>query len=113
MKLLFDQNISFRVVRQVSEIYPESQQVNRLGLKNATDIKIWNYAKQNNFSIVTFDADYYDIASLRGHPPKIIWLRIGNTSTENIAKLLIEKYDTINDFIENPNNKDIACLEIE
>ena len=113
MKLLFDQNISFRVINKISNLYPEAQQVRALGLENSTDIQIWEYAKKNNYSIVTFDADYFDITSLKGHPPKIIWLRIGNTTTDHIAKLFIDKFDLIEDFILNPDNRNLACLEIE
>ena len=79
MKLLFDQNISFRVIKKISQFYPEAQQIRALGLENSTDIQIWEYAKRNGYSIVSYDADYFDIASLKGHPPKIVWLRIGNT----------------------------------
>ena len=49
-------------------------------------MEIWEYAKNNNFCIVTFDADFVDIATIKGHPPKIIWLRTGNMTTENIAQ---------------------------
>jgi len=69
--------------------------------------------QKNGYSIVTFDADYFDIASLKGHPPKIIWLRVGNTTTDNLAKLFIGKYNLIEDFISNPDNEKLACLEIE
>jgi predicted nuclease of predicted toxin-antitoxin system len=112
MRLLFDQNISFRIVRKLRDIYPESRQIRELGLENFTDIKIWNYAKTHNFTIVTFDTDFYDISLLRGIPPKIIWLRIGNTKTENLIKVLRENSDLINEFVNNPSYKDIDCLEI-
>jgi len=69
--------------------------------------------KINNYTIVTFDSDYFDIANLKGHPPKIIWLRIGNTSTNAIANILLEKFELINSFVEDSLNKDIACLEID
>jgi len=62
---------------------------------------------------VTFDADFFDLTSLKGHPPKIIWLRIGNTTTENIANLFKERHELIKDFVHNSDNKDLACLEIE
>lgn len=113
MKLLFDQNISFRVIGKISAQYQKAKQVRQLKLENASDFEIWQYAKKNNFTIVTFDADFYDLANLKGHPPKIIWLRIGNTTTDNIAKLFNDKFDLIKDFIDNPENKEIACLEVD
>ena len=113
MKLLFDQNISFRVIEKISQHYPKAKQVRELGLENSSDLKIWEFAKENGYTIVTFDADFYDIANIKGHPPKVIWLRVGNTSTASIAQLFNDKSELIEDFISNPNNKEIACLEIE
>ena len=101
MKLLFDQNISFRLVDKIAEYYPNAKQVKNVGLVGLPDIQIWNFAKKNNYTIVTFDADFYDLANIKGHPPKIIWLRFGNTTTNNIAKLFIEKFELIEDFILN------------
>ena len=85
MRLLLDQNISFRVAKIIADRFPIVKQVRELGLENSTDIEIWEYAKSNSFTIVTFDSDFYDLSVVRGCPPKIIWLRIGNSSTENIA----------------------------
>jgi len=113
MKLLLDQNISFRVIKGINDLIPEAKQVRELKLENSTDIGIWNFAKENKYTIVTFDADFYDISLIRGNPPKIIWLRIGNTSTENLIKILRENYILIEEFTSNPNYEDIACLEID
>ena len=113
MKLLFDQNISFRVVRKLENYFPESVQVKDLGLENFSEIQIWNYANENNFSIVTFDSVFFDLANLFEYPPKIIWLRIGNRRTDEIAELLISKSDIILEFISNPNYKELACIEID
>ena len=70
MRLLFDQNISFRLVSKIRDIFHEARQVKELGLENLTDFQIWRYAKSNNYSIVTFDADFYDYSLLKGHLPK-------------------------------------------
>lgn len=84
-----------------------------LGLENSSDNDIWDYAKKNGYTIVTFDADFADIASIKGNPPKIIWLRTGNLTTKNITRLLKNHYKTIIDFIENSDYKEIDCLEID
>lgn len=112
MKLLFDQNISFRIIRQVIEMFPGSSQVRQLGLENFSDKRIWEYAKQNSYTIVSFDADFYDLANLYGSPPKILWLRFGNSTTLNIAHVLKKKIDEITDFIENPDYESVACLQL-
>ena len=112
MKLLFDQNISFRVVRGLINIFPESKQVRDLQLENATDRQIWDYAKKEKFTIVTFDSDFYDLTLLLGIPPKVIWLRFGNTSTDNLIFILQENQNLIHEFIENPDYKEVGCLEL-
>lgn len=73
MKLLFDQNISFRITKGISDIFPNSKQVRQLNLDDSSDIDIWRYARKNDYVIVTFDADFSDIANVNGCPPKIIW----------------------------------------
>jgi len=112
MKLLFDQNISFRVVKQLSDIFRGSKQVRELNLENSSDRQIWEYAKDNGFVIVTFDSDFFDLTLLFGIPPKIIWLRFGNTSTSNLIKNLIGNQSLIHEFIENPEYSEIGCLEL-
>ena len=113
MKLLFDQNISFRIVNKIQSIFPNSKQVRLLELEDASDIEIWNYAKANDFTIVTFDADFADIAYIKGCPPKIIWLRTGNMTTNNIIKIIEKHQNIINEFYLNPEYKEVACIEIE
>ncbi|MBK5193857.1 MAG: DUF5615 family PIN-like protein [Flavobacteriaceae bacterium] len=113
MKLLFDQNISFRLLRKIEVQYPEAKHVKELGLVNSTDMQIWEYARVNHFTLITFDADFFDIANLKGHPPKIIWLRMGNITSINLEKVFIKKRVLIADFISNPDLKNIACLEVD
>ena len=78
MKLLFDQNLSFKLARKLADVFPGSSQVKLLGLEEADDRDVWNYARQNGFTLATKDADYYEKGVLLGHPPKVIWLRCGN-----------------------------------
>lgn len=108
MKLLFDQNISFRLISKINNIYPDSKQIRELDLENSSDIEIFNFAKLNQYTIVTFNADFFDLNTLYGVPPKIIWLRTGNTTTANLELLLKRKFDLIKTFIES----DFGCLEI-
>ena len=109
MSLLFDQNISFRIIKRIEDIFPGSISVRELGYDNPHDFEIWKFAKSNNFSIVTFDSDFIDISNLRGFPPKIIWLRIGNTSTKNIAERIRTEQSSIVDFLNSSEN---AFLEM-
>lgn len=113
MKLLFDQNISFRIVKKIETFFPNSNQVRQLGIENYSDNEIWKFAKDNDFSVVTFDADFFEISNLKGHPPKIIWLRTGNLTTNNIIEILISKKEILTDFLQNPLYEEISCLEIK
>ena len=112
MKLLLDQNISFRIANKIQDIFPGSQQIKDLGLENSKDSLIWSFAKENDYCIVTFDADFYDLGLIKGSSPKVIWLRRGNTSTNEIEKVLRKNFDLIKTFLTDPDYKEIGCLEI-
>jgi len=112
VKILFDQNISFRVVKSLSTILPDCNQVRQLGLENATDREIWAYAKENDYAIATFDADFYDLVTLYGHPPKVIWLRTGNIKSDDLIVLIEKRTQQINAFLHESAYKEIGCLEV-
>jgi len=112
MKLLLDQNISFRITSKIQDLFPGSKQVRDLGLENSKDSFLWNYAKENNYCIVTFDGDFYDLGLIKGSSPKVIWLRLGNTTTQYIETVLRKNYDLIKTFLTDRNYKEIGCLEI-
>src|SRR5205823_13489204 len=101
MKLLFDQNLSFRLCRSLEDLFPDSAQVRLLGLEQADDRVIWNYARQNDFVIVTQDADFENLSLLHGAPPKVIWLRCGNQPTKVIADLLRRHFEDIQSFADD------------
>ena len=88
MKLLLDQNLSRMLVRQLADEYPESVHVAGIGLDTATDREIWEYAGQRGYVIVSKDSDFRQLALLFGPPPHVVWLQVGNVSTEVIEALL-------------------------
>ena len=110
MNILLDQNISFRVARLLSNTFENVKQVKEISLVDASDLEIWNYAFNNKYTIITFDSDFIDLANLKGSPPKIIWLRFGNSSNLNIANKLISNSKVINEFILN---SEFSFLEID
>jgi predicted nuclease of predicted toxin-antitoxin system len=109
MKLLFDQNISFRIMRLLPDNFADCRHVRSVGLNDCIDGDIWLFAKQNGFTIVTFDADFFDMIALKGFPPKIVWLRTGNLSTSEIADCITSNYSNIASFINHP---ELNCLKI-
>ena len=113
MRLLFDQNISFRITKKLQGFFSGCKHVSDCGLSDCEDSDIWQYAGKNNFVIVTFDSDFYDISLIKGHPPKIIWIRTGNLTTTEIIQLMIKYQNVIILFIKSVDYKDIACIELE
>lgn len=113
MKLLFDQNISHRAVERLKTVFTEAAHVRDFDMQFSTDRQIWNFAKDKGFNLVTFDSDFNDLATLYGFPPKIIWLRFGNTLTQNLVDKLIIRRDLISSFLTDPAFSEIACLEID
>ena len=77
MKLLFDQNLSPRLLHLLADIYAQSIHVREVGLHDADDLVVWEYAKANGFAIVSKDSDFQQRSLLEGAPPKFIWLRVG------------------------------------
>jgi predicted nuclease of predicted toxin-antitoxin system len=113
MKLLFDQNISFRITRKLQNYFSGCCHVSDCKLSDSEDSEIWAYAKQNDFVIVTFDSDFYDISIINGHPPKIIWIRTGNLTTNEFVQLMIENQKIIDSFINDDGFKEVSCLELD
>jgi predicted nuclease of predicted toxin-antitoxin system len=102
MKLLFDQNISPRLVEKLAHLFPDSVHVYLIGLDHELDRIIWEYARDNDFIIVTKDADFSEISLLEGFPPKVIWIRRGNCSTNEIEIMLRRHYGLIESLSHDP-----------
>lgn len=100
-KLLFDQNLSYRIIKQIEQLFPSSAHIRHLKLDKSDDLSVWNYAKVNGFHIITKDSDFNDINILNGFPPKIIRINTGNTTTKKIIELIISNNDLIHDFLDN------------
>jgi predicted nuclease of predicted toxin-antitoxin system len=108
MKLLFDANLSFKLCQRLADLFPASSQVSLLGMAQASDRAIWDYAGRNDFVLVSLDVDFADRATVVGPPPKVIWLRCGNQSTEFMERLLRGHVEAIAAF----EGGTTACLEI-
>jgi predicted nuclease of predicted toxin-antitoxin system len=113
VKLLFDQNISHRILFHLGAEFPDAEQVKTFGLGNATDKQIWEFARKNDFAIVTFDSDFFEMSSYFGHPPKIVWLRTGNRRTLDLANRILSKKELISEFLANGQFAEVACLEVD
>jgi predicted nuclease of predicted toxin-antitoxin system len=109
MPVLIDLSISYRLCRRLDDLFPNSQQTRLAGLERADDPTIWTYAQANKLTLVTLDADFADIAALRGAPPKVIWLRCGNQPVRTVEQLIRSSFAQIKLFAAD---EDTACLEL-
>ncbi len=108
MKLLFDQNLLPWLCTILADCFPDAVHVREVGLIEADDATIWQYAAQNGLAIVTKDADFRQRSFLQGHPPKIVWVRLGNCSTNAVAALLRKRSFQIDEFFEDGQESFLA-----
>lgn len=108
-KLLLDQNLSFKLCGRLEDLFPGSSQAKLLGLDRADDMVIWDYAASNGYVLVSQDADFAELAALRGPPPKIVWLRGGNFSTAAIEATLRTHSEAI---VALAADEIAVCLEL-
>ena len=88
MKLLFDENLSPRLVTLLAADFPDCTHIELLGMRGATDAAVWTYAREKGYAIVSKDNDFRQRAFLYGSPPKVVWLAVGNAGTNAIATLI-------------------------
>jgi len=98
MKLLFDQNLAPRLVRDLADLYPDSAHVRDVGLKSSKDREIWDFARDGGYVIVSKDTDFQQMSFVWGHPPKVIWIRRGNCSVQESAAILRMNSSRIHEF---------------
>lgn len=108
MKLLFDQNLSFRLCEAIDDVFPGSIHVRHVGMEAADDRAIWKFAEDNGYAIVSQDADFAEMAILLGAPPKVIWIRAGNLPWLEVTALLRRYAGMIAAF----DVDEAVCLEI-
>jgi len=98
VRLLFDQNLSRHLVRQLAVEYPQSRHVTDIDLDATTDFEIWAWAGAHEYVIVSKDSDFRQLAFLHGPPPKVVWLRMGNASTFDIFDVPRDHLDDVTWF---------------
>lgn len=98
MKLLFDQNLSPKLVDRLADLFPDSCHVQSVGLDCADDDEVWDHALSNDFAIVTKDEDFGEMSVLRGNPPKVVWIQLGNCTTTQVEAAFRACFADIEDF---------------
>ena len=102
MSLLFDQNLSRRLVGLLAAEYPGSEHVEGAGLLGADDLTVWQYAAAHGLMVVSKDSDFRHLALWHGPPPKVIWLRVGNGPTLAVAAMLSVRLADVQGFAADP-----------
>ena len=102
--LLVDQNLSPRVARALGPWFERVVHVREVSLKASSDSDLWVWAKTNGLAILTKDSDFHQRSFALGHPPKVIWVRIGNASTAGVISLLESSKRAILDFCVDPDS---------
>lgn len=110
MKLLLDENLSPRLVESLRDLYRGSEHVHSLNLGGANDSEVWDYAKLHGFAIVSKDSDFAARSVFERDPPKIIWVRLGNCSTEDVERLLRSAHETIRRFLDEDEEEETCLL---
>ena len=103
MKLLFDQNLSPKLVNRLADLFPNSRHVQSESLDCADDNQLWEHARLNEFAIVSKDEDYNNLSVLRGTPPKVLWMQSGNCTTAQVEALFRARFADIEAFEKDPS----------
>ncbi len=94
---------------RLADIFPNASHVQFHELAEKTDTEVWEFAKLNDFCIVTQDADFAERSRLYGSPPKVVWLRCGNAPTNQVETLIRSGQEAIQELLGNPT---LHCLEL-
>lgn len=100
MRLLFDEQLSEELLQLLQDLFPDSLHVRRLGAGGSADSRVWDLAREHDCLLVTKDEDFHRLSVLRGPPPNVVWLRLGNCTTEDVADLLRRGVDDMKRFAQ-------------
>lgn len=107
VRLLFDEQLSEDLVGLLAGVFADSVHVRGLGAGGAADDEVWALARAHGCVLVTKDEDFHRLSVLRGAPPKVVWVRLGNCTTEDVASLLRDHEASIRAFV---NQEEAAFL---
>jgi predicted nuclease of predicted toxin-antitoxin system len=100
VRLLFDEQLSEALVTLLHDLFPGSLHVRLLGASGSADTTVWHLAVEHECLLVTKDEDFHRLSVIRGAPPKVVWLRLGNSATLDVARLLRAHQDELRQFGE-------------
>lgn len=111
MKFLLDENLSYRLIARLEYSFPGTASVHQLELQSEPDIVIWKYAADHGFAILSKDDHFRQLSFAFGHPPKVVWLRVGNAGSDGVADLLLRNESRLAAFF-GQNEESICILDL-
>jgi predicted nuclease of predicted toxin-antitoxin system len=102
VRLLLDENLSERLIPALAPRFADTLHVRVLGLGGAADTRLWEVAAREQCLLVTKDEDFVQLSVLRGPPPKVLWLNVGNAGTPVITRLVLQNAEAIEAFVAHP-----------
>ena len=87
----------------LADLFPNSTHAQDARLDAAADTELWDYARKNDYLIVSKDADFRHRSTVYGPPPKVIWIGLGNCSTKTVENNLRDHYSDIQAFARDAN----------
>ncbi len=111
VRLLLDENLSYRLAAQLRQPFPGTEHVDFVGLHAHSDARIWQYARDHGFIVVSKDDDFRQLSFLHGAPPKVVWLAVGNAGTESILEILMDRRQSIEAFARD-HQESLLILEL-
>jgi predicted nuclease of predicted toxin-antitoxin system len=109
VRLLFDEQLSERLCSLLRGEFPDSLHIRQIGAGGSADASVWHLALEHECVLVTKDEDFRQLSILRGAPPKVVWVRLGNCTTQDLADLLSRHADQIRSFAAQP---ELTVLEL-
>ena len=101
-RLLFDQNLSPRLVERLDDRFGGSVHVLDVGLSKASDAEVLEFAAHLDMTIVTKDKDFADMVTVRDGVPRVLWVMLGNATTDEVAEAIIDAADSILELLDDP-----------
>ncbi|HEV2148760.1 MAG TPA: DUF5615 family PIN-like protein [Longimicrobiaceae bacterium] len=110
MRLLLDENLSYRLVALLADVFPGSAHLRDVGLVGADDGRVWEHARAHGLAIASKDADFHERCIRHGPPPKLVWIQRGNCSTRDVEAILRRRRADLERFGADP---EAAVLVLE
>ena len=98
MKLLLDQNLPRSLLERLPTSLSDSKHVVDVGLDASSDQAIFAFARDNAYTILSKDSDFRQLSFLYGAPPKVIWIRIGNSTVADLIRCFNANLGVIEQF---------------